>query len=504
MAGLEVQCVYSWDLARVLLKVRCPQWRLEEMAEKMHMKLRRRDGVVRRFKIVQREDFASTINGTLFSSGERQQIIDRIVKSKIRDGGAELDENTALGAFIVQCFPIHKIAKLEVLRAKWVHFWRDDSPVNLTMPWSLWSTPFHVTLSRLGATARRVWRNCLSQPLDLIAEYFGENIGFLFAYTAFYTRWLVVPSLLGLVVFGFQLREKTLDHWLCLPYGVFIMIWACFMLTYWRQTQSMLAYRWGVLDFEVTETERPQFHGQKVPDEITGEERKQFPAWRRVCLYLCTTPVLLSFIAAVLLMMVTVFSTQDRLLAAYASGGHLNFSPVMDGTLGQSAPPVGTHNSTGSQPGLQFSVSVASDPTFWVIAIFYPSLYALLLYVAAYLFDLIALLLNSIENHRTESAFQNRLILKVFSFRFIAVFTSLYWYAFFPYQEPGSAYLRVAVVVFCLLTVGSWGETAMVSTTLPLLLPFSFLNRLIFNRISAFHLYTSAVQFTRCSTIFRL
>lgn len=39
MAGLEVKCVFSWDLKRVILKIRCPQWRLEEVAERNHMKL---------------------------------------------------------------------------------------------------------------------------------------------------------------------------------------------------------------------------------------------------------------------------------------------------------------------------------------------------------------------------------------------------------------------------------------------------------------------------------
>lgn len=42
MAGLEVKCVFSWDLKRVLMMIRCPQWRLEEVAEAMHMKLRNR------------------------------------------------------------------------------------------------------------------------------------------------------------------------------------------------------------------------------------------------------------------------------------------------------------------------------------------------------------------------------------------------------------------------------------------------------------------------------
>lgn len=53
MAGLEVKCVFSWDLSRVILKIRCPQDRLEEVAEKMHIKLKNREGAIRRFKVCQ-------------------------------------------------------------------------------------------------------------------------------------------------------------------------------------------------------------------------------------------------------------------------------------------------------------------------------------------------------------------------------------------------------------------------------------------------------------------
>jgi hypothetical protein len=51
MAGLEVKCVFSWDLSRVILKIRCSQDRLEEVAEKMHLKLKNREGAIRRFKV---------------------------------------------------------------------------------------------------------------------------------------------------------------------------------------------------------------------------------------------------------------------------------------------------------------------------------------------------------------------------------------------------------------------------------------------------------------------
>lgn len=45
--------------------------------------------------------------------------------------------------------------------------------------------------------------------------------------------------------------------------------------------------------------------------------------------------------------------------------------------------------------------------------------------------------------------------LQVFSFRFITLFTSLYYYAFFTSDHEG-ALVRISVTIFSLITVGQW------------------------------------------------
>ena len=207
-----MKCVFSWDLRQIILKLRCPQHRLEEMAERMHLKLKNRDGHVRRFKVSKRATFLSTSvssssssaaasdayygdplhHPSVFRSTERQQIIDFIVRSKIRDGGAELDENTELGVYIVKRFPLHMHARLADIRHTWVTFWKREAPGHVPTPWSPLSTPLTVTVREWRAAVTHFAEGLLSQPLDSIAEYFGEAIAFYFAYTAFYTRCLVL------------------------------------------------------------------------------------------------------------------------------------------------------------------------------------------------------------------------------------------------------------------------------------------------------------------------
>eukprot|EP00601_Ochromonadales_sp_CCMP2298_P032963 CAMPEP_0173361278 /NCGR_PEP_ID=MMETSP1144-20121109/21103_1 /TAXON_ID=483371 /ORGANISM="non described non described, Strain CCMP2298" /LENGTH=80 /DNA_ID=CAMNT_0014310823 /DNA_START=30 /DNA_END=269 /DNA_ORIENTATION=- len=71
------------------------------------------------------------------------------------------------------------------------------------------------------------------------------------------------------------------------------------------------------------------------------------------------------------------------------------------------------------------------------------------------MFRFVAVWLNDFENHRTQTTYTNRLILKVFSFQFVTIFTSLYYYAFLMRDREG-AYFQIAVTVFSLMTVGQW------------------------------------------------
>lgn len=38
------------------------------------------------------------------------------------------------------------------------------------------------------------------QPLNFIKDYFGEKMGFYFAWLIHYTGWLMIPSIFGLIL----------------------------------------------------------------------------------------------------------------------------------------------------------------------------------------------------------------------------------------------------------------------------------------------------------------
>lgn len=62
--------------------------------------------------------------GQLFHSSDRQTLIDHILRSSEREGGAGLGEGSELGAYVTHMFPLHMVARLEELRSDWLAIWR--------------------------------------------------------------------------------------------------------------------------------------------------------------------------------------------------------------------------------------------------------------------------------------------------------------------------------------------------------------------------------------------
>ena len=48
-----------------------------------------------------------------------------------------------------------------------------------------------------------------------------------------------------------QVCENDQDNVLCIPYSIFLMIWAAYMLVAWRREATRLAFDWKVLNYEV-------------------------------------------------------------------------------------------------------------------------------------------------------------------------------------------------------------------------------------------------------------
>ncbi|CAN0037529.1 unnamed protein product, partial [Ectocarpus sp. 4 AP-2014] len=253
---------------------------------------------------------------------------------------------------------------------------------------------------------------------ESIADYYGEATAFYFAWMGFYTQGLVIPSIFGLIVFGCQVHARTLDHPIMPIYAVFVMLWSSALLVLWRQRCSELAYRWGVLHFEQEEQTRSQFRGKEQVDPITGGFVREYPRWKRWATYAMTMPLMVGFTGGVLTLMFLILVKRD--------------------------------GSSAVDKGM-------ADPAFWAVMLVKPMLYGIMIPILYGLCKKLGVFLNNLENHKTENKYRNALIVKVFSFRFMTVFASLYHYAFISREgTPNYKLLRLAASLCSFMTIGQW------------------------------------------------
>jgi hypothetical protein len=203
---------------------------------------------------------------------------------------------------------------------------------------------------------------------------------------AHYSLWLIAPAFLGLI---FQLvvwgTGPDFSHPVLPFYGVCITLWSISMLEFWKRSQSIQAMKWGMLDFEQDEPDRPEYKGDRIKSFIDGKEMTYFPDTQRSRLFAMSQSVIYTFISIVIGVVAGIYSMryvlQTQSLGPYAS-------------------------------------TVASVVNTIQITIF------------NVLYQFVAVKLTNLENHRTNTNYQDSLIVKMFVFQFVNSYASFFYIAF--------------------------------------------------------------------------
>jgi len=346
-------------------------------------------------------------------------------------------------------------------------------------------------------SAARCCGGLLSQPLDRIAAYFGETVAFYFAWLEFYTQWLVPPAIAGLLLFCGQLYYGTLDIAFVPLFSLLMALWSIVFLAMWKRRNAVLAQRWGVLQYEDEEVVRPQFAGTWMQDTSTGTVVRVYPTWRRALVYCTTVPIVLLFVGCMVVMMIFLFATRDQLfaqlarreqaLAFVANGTSLDMSQyevdlrksmvdawsagivgffrgnaMTDATFpglteSTSATPTTTSTPHPDSPDslswarlrdrlsrFESFFSSQHDWRWWAAMTMPPVIYGILMPGFDWVFGKLALTFNDWENHATESSYRNHRIAKVFFYRFVTSFVSLFYYAFSPQHSLLTLFVQLA------------------------------------------------------------
>jgi hypothetical protein len=278
----------------------------------------------------------------------------------------------------------------------------------------------------------RLWaRSCRFQPLWKIRNYFGEKIALYFAWCGVLIMTLWPPLLFGIGVFIYGLylsitkhehsqsvatwdnattadkAKSVVDNYISIVkesfdnsitpyYALILSIWGTVFLEIWKRTNATLAYEWDVSSFENSEPDRPQFVGTKqkkdpIIPEATIQDTTLCHKLYKYAISLTTLVfmVCLVFITAAAIIVYRIIMTVD-----YCT----KISPV----------------------GCLITTSIVSA-----------LLNAVAILILGKIYDWLAVKLTDWENHRTQTEYDDSLIMKLFAFQFANSYTSLFYIAFF-------------------------------------------------------------------------
>ena len=126
-----------------------------------------------------------------------------------------------------------------------------------------------------------------AQPLDDIRAYLGERIAMYFGFLGYLAASLLVPGVVGAVVFVNQvLSDEPHLEWLP-AYALVVIAWATFLMIGWKKKQFALSMRWGTTEFARTQARRPEYLESRAVKRhrsfVSGkQEYWADPLWQRV------------------------------------------------------------------------------------------------------------------------------------------------------------------------------------------------------------------------------
>ncbi|XP_071847241.1 anoctamin-7-like isoform X4 [Apostichopus japonicus] len=308
---------------------------------------------------------------------------------------------------------------------------------------------------------QRTWcKSCKYQPLWKIRNYFGEQIAFYFAWAGSMATVLWIPMILGLGIWAYglylsistyveeradqdalrdleaelqwnitlynntedreelanvtaQLEEWSIvdlltEDWLIMfknsfdneatPYfALVICLWGTVFLEYWKRKSATLAYEWDVNTYQLSEPDRPQFFGTRErKDPVSDLPDWYYPFHRQFLKYFASLSILFFMVCLVVASVIGIIAYRVVMRLIFAD--------------------------QSSIIRLFFSSVLASLINSCIIMIL------------GKIYEKIAVILTDWENHRTQSKYEDALIIKLFAFSFVNTYSSLFYIAFFREQ----------------------------------------------------------------------
>uniref|UniRef100_A0A8C4NKX7 Anoctamin n=1 Tax=Dicentrarchus labrax TaxID=13489 RepID=A0A8C4NKX7_DICLA len=281
------------------------------------------------------------------------------------------------------------------------------------------------------------------QPIDLVRKYFGEKIGLYFAWLGVYTQLLIPASIVGIIVFFFgvatvetdipsqEMCNESLNFTMCplcdgvcdfwhlstacgtarashlfdnpatVFFAIFMSLWAVLFLEHWKRRQISLSFSWdltGIEEDEVYTAYKDIKFGhkeKKIESKLTWKDR---------------LPGYFINISSILFMFGLTFS---------AVFGVIIYRITVSALMAMSP-----------DPETKSNVRVTVTATAVIINL-------VVILILDEIYGAVALWLTELEIPKTETDFEERLILKAFLLKFMNAYAPIFYVAFFKGRFAG-------------------------------------------------------------------
>ncbi|XP_049422658.1 anoctamin-2b isoform X2 [Epinephelus fuscoguttatus] len=297
------------------------------------------------------------------------------------------------------------------------------------------------------------------QPIDLVRKYFGEKIGLYFAWLGVYTQLLIPASIVGIIVFGYgvatvdtnipslEMCDERLNFTMCplcdgacdfwqlstacgtarashlfdnpatVFFAIFMSLWAVLFLEHWKRRQISLSFSWDLTGIEEDEEHpRPKYETillqkrqRKQKNEKKKKKKKNEAAIEKLT-WKDRLPGYFINVSSILFMFGLTFS---------AVFGVIIYRITVSALMAMSP-----------DPETKSNVRVTVTATAVIINL-------VVILILDEIYGAVALWLTELEIPKTETNFEERLILKAFLLKFMNAYAPIFYVAFFKGRFAG-------------------------------------------------------------------
>eukprot|EP00607_Mallomonas_marina_P007921 CAMPEP_0182424902 /NCGR_PEP_ID=MMETSP1167-20130531/11176_1 /TAXON_ID=2988 /ORGANISM="Mallomonas Sp, Strain CCMP3275" /LENGTH=1098 /DNA_ID=CAMNT_0024605071 /DNA_START=247 /DNA_END=3543 /DNA_ORIENTATION=+ len=331
------------------------------------------------------QTYPSVRGKTLFRSKDRLYLTKAII-DKYFDMGRLVEDGYVEAFMALHDANRGEALTTETLQKRWTTFWSS----------SCYEVGSPLVTDEAYEEDKAVWwyLRPFSQPLINIREYMGEKVALHFAWLGCYTYNMLLPSIIGSAFAfyqystGYSESQEGINTYQ-IAFLVFLVFWSVSTRVNWNKQETAISLKWGTHGFEAEEKDRPQFkpYDSKKPFKrsvINNRKETYFPDEKRRSRQVFSIILVLISVITLIGLVGFVYYVEH----IFKKKGYIWGSPVCS------------------------------------------TISATQIVVLSYFYGILSRALNDWENHRTETAYEDSLIFKTFSFEIFNYFLALMYTSF--------------------------------------------------------------------------